>query len=107
MDVPAEYDAAFRHIITDPYTTTDQKIIRCMEIVHKAIGDLIGPEELRRRMHLKRSTANMRRYRKSPLILPPSVKLGSEHLWFAPDVDAFIAENPGAVGENVVESEAS
>jgi hypothetical protein len=107
MDVPKEYAAAFRHIITDPDTNLDQKVIRCMEIVHKSHGDLIALHEVTRMLQLKKSTANMRIYRHSKLIPQPPVKISAIQMWFRPDVEAFIAENPAAVGENVVESEAS
>lgn len=98
MDAPEEYVAAFRRIFPE---ATDKQIIACIELLYKAIQDLMGLDEVTRRFGLNKSTANMRVWRKSPLLPPPNVKLAERSLWFRPDVEAFIKENPQAVRHNV------
>jgi hypothetical protein len=100
MDAPEEYVAAFRRIFPE---ATDAQLISAIEVIYRAIQDLMGLDEVRHRFGLKKSTANMRVWRHSNLLPQPTVRLAERQLWFRPDVEAFIAANPHAVHDNDLE----
>lgn len=90
-----------------PFTSTPEHTEGVIDLFRYLLSDgtVMGLKELRIRLGIKPSAMNMRTYRHAAP--DPAGRIGNGRLWFAPDVEEWIAENPRAVRHHEVEQEAS
>ena len=102
MKTLAELRAAI-DVRTEHSDLTQDEIDAIIELFRDLIrdGNLMSSAELRGRLNLKSSAANMRVFRGSARMPPPLAKLARGWLWFRPDVEEWITANPGAVVHDV------
>jgi hypothetical protein len=88
--------AIMPHVWADGLQEAEENIDAVVDLIRKIIReDLMGLFELKARLGIKASAANMRTWRGSAPRWAGRIANG--RIWWRPDVEDWIAENPKAV----------